>query len=475
MIATNKEKTINEKGKYSLAPPTIKIISQTKAFAQLSIFVMLAPLLVGIILWFASKISEFILFENIHTLDQFILEAYIMIISYAFGAILYLIYLLIMKKFSETIMVMLGYGNRVKIFFKYTPKYENYSNYNFEIFLKPIVAYIRKGGEIPKEHNFLSWISSESGIPDTELEKLLINVWLSKQKKIGITKFLLLLGKIDKFLLVIYNEFLRLKRIKPIKTINNIFSFKNPFEKKSWKKTKRITFRIMMSGFSVLAIGWLALSCFDIPESAFFKKYEQIIMLPIFLPFLIAIISVIFYTTIEWLEGRIKKIRKTLIKTPELFHDERVITFYENTIAVWSSGKLSHLNNKFEIEGEKTYDEFVKTYRPYYGSGLFVLFTSFPPREDEFLVEVDLTSYNGWFVLTNKRLIQRDGLDNLFREVLLRQIDTFEMKGFWTRSIMFRMTSGQTIKFEKIGSYPSEESLSELIKQSRGSPNPRFT
>lgn len=153
-------------------------------------------------------------------------------------------------------------------------------------------------------------------------------------------------------------------------------------------------------------------------------------------------------------------------KSP-IIHDKRVVRFYNETLSAWSSGKLSKLNKDFEEEGKIQYEMFVWKYRPIEGSGLFVFFTSFPPLKGEFLVAVGNNKFSptdsAWFVLTNLRLIQRDGISNSFKEVILSEIDTFEIKGKWSKNIMFKMKSGIKIYFEKVALYPSDKFLYRML------------
>ena len=155
----------------------------------------------------------------------------------------------------------------------------------------------------------------------------------------------------------------------------------------------------------------------------------------------------------------------------DLLQDGRVVNFYKATLTAWSSGKLASFSNSFQKEGKLTYDQLVKKYRPVEGSGLHVFFSQFPPKQGEFLVAVgntDSSKNSGWFVLTNARLVQRDGRDNAFKEIAVADIESFEMKGTWTKTLIFKLKSGQTIDFEKVLLHPSEKILNEMIKQAQG-------
>ena len=154
----------------------------------------------------------------------------------------------------------------------------------------------------------------------------------------------------------------------------------------------------------------------------------------------------------------------------DILQNPRVIGFYKTTVAAWSAGKLSGLGKAFEKEGEIPYEKFVKKYRPVEGGALFAFFTQFQPNEDEFLVgigDTDSGSDRGWFVLTNQRLVQKDGRNKMFKEVILAGVNTFDMKGTWTKTMVFKMKSGGTIDFEKVAIYPSEKYISAAINQGK--------
>jgi hypothetical protein len=154
----------------------------------------------------------------------------------------------------------------------------------------------------------------------------------------------------------------------------------------------------------------------------------------------------------------------------ELLQDQRVVDCYNTTLAAWSSGQLDVLSEKFRKEGAMAYDKFVAKYRPIEGSALFVFFSQFPPRPGEFIIGIGngtSSTDSAWFVLTNLRLIQRDGRDRSFTELDLADIHSFEFKGKWTKQMTFNMISGKPIDFAKVDIYPSEKFLTELIKRAR--------
>ena len=95
-----------------------------------------------------------------------------------------------------------------------------------------------------------------------------------------------------------------------------------------------------------------------------------------------------------------------------------------------------------------------------------VFLEKFMPREGEFLVGVGnlQTGKNpGWFVLTNQRLVQRDGRDDDFKEVMLADVDTYQIKGAAAKKMTFNMKSGAVIDFEKVQMYPTDKYLKYAI------------
>ena len=167
--------------------------------------------------------------------------------------------------------------------------------------------------------------------------------------------------------------------------------------------------------------------------------------------------------------ARMRKAKAAL--KSDLLQDPRVMEFYRNTQSAWTEGKLSNLTNKFEKEGRIAYEPFVKRYRPIEGTGLHTLFSKFPPLKDEYMVGVgdsESGSDKGWFVLTNKRLIQKDGRDKVYKEIDLAKIDTYDMSGKWTKKMDFKLTSGETVDFEKVEMFPAKKYLDEMIRIAKG-------
>jgi len=147
-------------------------------------------------------------------------------------------------------------------------------------------------------------------------------------------------------------------------------------------------------------------------------------------------------------------------KADRLLVDDNIRRFYENTIHAWRDGKLSDIDPSYAKEAESTHEEFLEKYRPVENGALHIFFDQFPPRPDEYLVGV-----SGWFVLTNLRLVQRDGLSATFKEIQLKHLDSYRIKGRLVKTLRFKMKSGETIIFRQVQMYPKESILNMIMKQ----------
>ena len=151
-----------------------------------------------------------------------------------------------------------------------------------------------------------------------------------------------------------------------------------------------------------------------------------------------------------------------------LLQDDRVVRFYQTTLSAWAAGKLAKLNVGFEGEGKTPYDQFVKKYPPAENGSLAIFFRDFSPLEGEFLVGIgdgeDAGPNRAWFLLTNFRLVLKDGRDNSFKEIKLADVDSFKTRGTWKKGLTFKMKSGAELDFEKLDIFPDEKFLSTIIK-----------
>ena len=213
-----------------------------------------------------------------------------------------------------------------------------------------------------------------------------------------------------------------------------------------------ITTGIFLWGLSVYAEG-NQIALFTIPLSQ-----------PVFL---IACLVWYGFDTREFMVARKELLALSQVLNSPLLQNPSIVRFYQTTMKAWSEKKLTALGKGFENEVNLQYDAFVKKYLPVEGGALHALFTRFPPLDDEFLIGIGNlnTATNGWFALTNQRLIQRDGRDNAFRAINLVDVDTYQMKGANTKTLSFRLKSSEEITFEKVLMYPSDKFLKTVINQ----------
>lgn len=136
--------------------------------------------------------------------------------------------------------------------------------------------------------------------------------------------------------------------------------------------------------------------------------------------------------------------------------------FYRGTKAAWSSGQIPSSLSGLEGDSKASYTDFVLSRMPDDGTGLYTFFREFPPKANEVLIATDSSTKRDWFVLTNERLIQKDGRNKSFKEVVLRDVDTITADP--GKSLGFKMKSGEIVDFEGIGSYPSESFIKGVIE-----------
>jgi hypothetical protein len=158
---------------------------------------------------------------------------------------------------------------------------------------------------------------------------------------------------------------------------------------------------------------------------------------------------------------------KEAIQNP-LVEAEHVVRFYRTTRKAWSCGTLSDLNKGYEDVGKLLMEDFIKEFSPYEGSALRTFFEDFPPLDGEFLIALgnrQVAKNCGWFVLTNLRLVQRDGRSNEFKEVALHEVDTYNFTDTLSTPLVFKMKSGENIIFEKVKMLPTDRYLSAAISR----------
>jgi len=149
----------------------------------------------------------------------------------------------------------------------------------------------------------------------------------------------------------------------------------------------------------------------------------------------------------------------------ELFKEPNVISFYKNTLKAWATGVLDDIDPVFKKEGKSfSLKKIIKTYLPFKDSALYKFLTQYTPDSDEFLVSL---SYgysrfkNSWFVLTNKRLIQKDGETDTLKEINLKNIKKYNIDKKLP-GLEFSMNTGEIMVFKNVGYYPAKEYINFL-------------
>lgn len=161
-----------------------------------------------------------------------------------------------------------------------------------------------------------------------------------------------------------------------------------------------------------------------------------------------------------------KKIR-ALLSDP-ILQDENTKRFYQTTQQVWRSGVLNSLGTRFAKEGNKAYDKFIRPYLPFEGSALSIFFKKFAPCNGEYLIGLGnfkADAQSGWFVLTNLRLVQKDGKSNVFKQVVFSEVDAYRIDAS-AKTIVFDMKSGEQVLIEEMKMYPHARFLSTAMGQS---------
>ena len=156
--------------------------------------------------------------------------------------------------------------------------------------------------------------------------------------------------------------------------------------------------------------------------------------------------------------------KKKALNNPVL-QNPNVVDFYARTLNEWASGRLDFINKSFQQSAAKLdYNGFIAAIPPAPNSALGIFFERYQPYPNEYLIGVgNDSSGKAWFVLTNVRLIQKDGKTNGFTEIYLEQVQEYITKGTMTKELTFVLKTGQNVLFQKVAIYPSEEYVKKLI------------
>jgi len=154
---------------------------------------------------------------------------------------------------------------------------------------------------------------------------------------------------------------------------------------------------------------------------------------------------------------------KERVGNKDILQDEAVVRFYKNTMSAWAAGEMAEFGEVFKKQARLPYDKFVKIYSPIEGSALYVFLTQFRPREKEIMVGLSIGADKS-FVLTNYRLIQKNGTDGNWLEFELAKVKSYSFtKGFWGPKVVFDMKSGNKVNLEKFAFSPSEKLFRTMI------------
>lgn len=142
----------------------------------------------------------------------------------------------------------------------------------------------------------------------------------------------------------------------------------------------------------------------------------------------------------------------------QLQKDPAFAEFARSTHNAWASGALDPINAQYKKEAGVPYEQFVT--RSLSPGTMSVLMSQFPPGPGEHLVGIgESESAEPWFILTNLRLIQKDGVSSGFRALDLKDIQSYQFSGSWTKDLVFTLYSGETVRFTKVSLFPAEKYL----------------
>ena len=166
---------------------------------------------------------------------------------------------------------------------------------------------------------------------------------------------------------------------------------------------------------------------------------------------------------IQWEDGRILEQSPLPLVGKKIIDNEWSKKFFETTRAAWVEGKLAEISADFAKAGKAmNYKRFLKVYRPVNGTALEAFLSKYFPREEEYMVGVDVRQ--GSFVLTNERLIQWDGEKGAFREVELSEIKSCKVEGSMQKSLLIKMKSGENEAFNNVAVYPKPDYIKQAMK-----------
>lgn len=208
---------------------------------------------------------------------------------------------------------------------------------------------------------------------------------------------------------------------------------------------------IITTGVLIYGLSWYAGS--SSTEKRFIEFFGIDLSQNVFI-----VLSLAWYAYNTWhltMAVRERQATKALLGRHPLLEDNNVVQFYANAFTAWAGGNVALTEGPRSAEGMQVLD-FINRYPPDPGTALGAFFESGIPSGDEILVALD----NRWFVLTNRRLVQKDGRDNRFKQVVLADVASYRIDG---ATLAFRMKSGEEISFENVEVLPGDALLSKVI------------
>ncbi len=149
----------------------------------------------------------------------------------------------------------------------------------------------------------------------------------------------------------------------------------------------------------------------------------------------------------------------------EIMQSPKVESFYESTKQAWTDGRLESLGSIFAQEGRAlSLKALKKNYPAREGSALEVFFQRYDPQPGEFLVSMSLgaeNADNAWFVLTNKRLLQKNGETNEYREFHLKDVKECSVDRAKSE-LCIKTRGGDTVTLKQVARFPKKHDLDVL-------------
>lgn len=162
--------------------------------------------------------------------------------------------------------------------------------------------------------------------------------------------------------------------------------------------------------------------------------------------------------------------RKSLIKealVSPLMEKEHVKLFYKNTQTAWLSGAMDNISGDYKNIANEGYKQLVKEFAPYYNNAIYIFFTQFSPLENEYLIangDSDDLKESGWFIVTNKRIIQKQGTSKDFVEIYLSDIRNYKGEDAKTNSLNIELNTGNEVVVKDIKLYPNKEFINKILQ-----------